>query len=182
MSFQINTSITKTTAKINSAQINSETVGTLKISQLLTIPALLTSEITANYGTNGSLVYDSTVNQFKGKVGGSWQTIASGASFSATDQQVLYYNQTTGQIEGATDALWQYDPTDLHLRIGLNNMSKAYLIIPEGIQPFPDHGGEDGSIKFFAGDLRCMKNGIWTSLTLIGTGANAGAPSNSIQF
>ena len=65
MSFQINTSITKTTTKINSAQINSEIAGTLKVSQLLTIPILETGNITAQYGVDGSLVYDSTVNQFK---------------------------------------------------------------------------------------------------------------------
>ena len=47
--------------------------------------------------------------------------------FSATDQQVLYYDEIDDTMKGATDMLWQYDPvpTDgMHLTIGLNNASK----------------------------------------------------------
>ena len=129
----------------------------------------------------GALVYDIQANQFKGKINNTWQTLASGAAFSATDQQVLFYNETSGQMEGAIDLLWQYDPTDLHLTIGLGG-TPAYLVMNQGPLPFPNFGGEDGSIKFNNGDLLCMKGGIWTSLTQVGTGANAAGPQNSIQF
>ena len=105
--------------------------------------------------------------------------------FSATDQQVLYYDETDDMMKGATDMLWQYDPVPTdgkHLTIGLNNASKAYLLMNEGALPFPNFGGADGSIKFNNGDLYCMKAGTWTSLTQVGTAANAAGPQNSIQF
>lgn len=55
-------------------------------------------------GSNGSLIYDESTNEFKGYINGAWQTISSGLSaFTADDQELLFYNQTSQEIDGSPE-------------------------------------------------------------------------------
>lgn len=154
----------------------SKTIGT----DLLTV---FPREIPSGPSLNGSFIYDKLTNEFKGYINGSWQTIATGGSLpviTANDKELLFKNATTNEIQGSSDLEWDYNNSKL--TIGSSTTSDAYLVMTPRTGGTPPAGAPEGSIKYFNGDLQCLKGSTWTSLTQVGTGSNAAGPIQSVQF
>ena len=159
-----------------SASFSGLTADNANINKFLTLGHHQTVQLTSNPAGTGALVYDITANQFKGYHGTGWKTITSGATISATNKQVLFYDNE--EITGSDDLIWEKDNNNNNiLSLGTN----SHLSFKSGRINKPPLASE-GAVVYHNGDLHCLKGGVWTSLTQIGSGANAGAPANSIQF